>query len=84
MINRHLNISHTQFTEAEVVALQGLRTKYQTDPRLFTDRELAHLRFIRWLVHRPEWNRALDGPVNGQGRPIVPPRSRPWMPGSFA
>lgn len=81
MIDRHRTVSHTHFTEAQFVALQGLRIRYLTDPHVFTDRELAHLRFVRWLVHRPEWNRALDQPMNAQGRQIIPPPSRPWTHG---
>ena len=81
MIDRHLTISHTKFTEAVFAALQRLRRRYQTDPHLFTDRELAHLRFVRWLVHRPDWNRALDQPMNAQERQITPPPSGPWMRG---
>lgn len=84
MIDRHLTISHTLFTQAEIGTLQRLRKRYQTDPHLFTDRELDHLRFLRWLVHRPEWNRALDQPANAHERQIIPPPSRPWMPGLFA
>jgi hypothetical protein len=29
---------------------QALRNRYQEDQDLFTARELAHLRFLRWLV----------------------------------
>jgi hypothetical protein len=31
-------------------AWQGLRNRYLQDQDLFTARELAHLRFLRWLV----------------------------------
>jgi hypothetical protein len=40
--------------EAVTAALKGawqaLRNRYQEDRDLFTDRELAYLRFLRWLV----------------------------------
>ena len=81
MIDRQRTVSNTHFTEAEFVALQALRTRYLTDPRLFTDRELAHLRFVRWLVHRSDWNRAMDQPMNAQERQIIAPPSRPWTHG---
>jgi hypothetical protein len=31
-------------------AWQALRNRYREDQDLFTARELAHLRFLRWLV----------------------------------
>jgi hypothetical protein len=37
------------FTTAEWEALQVLRLRYQRDRDLFSARELARLRFIRWL-----------------------------------
>lgn len=35
----------------ERLALQRLRVRYQQDHDLFSGREFAHLRFLRWL-HR--------------------------------
>jgi hypothetical protein len=37
-------------TDAELAALKALRTRYGGDSGGFDDRELAHLRFLRWLV----------------------------------
>lgn len=67
MFDRSIFIRHPRFSEAEFVALQALRTEYLTTRYRFTDRELENLRFMRWLVRRPEWNRALDQPVRGVG-----------------
>ena len=64
MFDRSFFIRHARFTETEVAALQALRTQYPVTCQPFTDRELAHLRFMRWLVRRPEWNRALDQQVS--------------------
>lgn len=68
MFDRSIFIRHARFSEPEFAALQALRTQYQTGyPRpaghRFTERELAHLRFLHWLVRRPEWNWALDQPM---------------------
>lgn len=60
MLDRTIFGRHSQFTRAEHAALQVLRTQYMSPRPRFTDRELAHLRFMHWLVHRPDWNRALD------------------------
>jgi hypothetical protein len=43
--------SMKQFTKAERQALTALRLRYSEDGGLFTARELAHLRFARWLRH---------------------------------
>jgi hypothetical protein len=37
------------FTPAEWAALDHLRTRYSQGRDLFTDREMARLRFLRWL-----------------------------------
>jgi hypothetical protein len=37
------------FTEREQEALRRLRLRYQESRDLFNDRELARLRFLRWL-----------------------------------
>jgi hypothetical protein len=84
MFDQHIFTRHTAFSEPELTALKSLRSRYRTDPQVFTDRELARLRFVRWLVHRPEWNRALDQPVNAKEPQITPPRSLPWTPGLAA
>jgi len=39
------------FTSEERSALQRLRARYQQSADLLTERELAHLRFLRWLAH---------------------------------
>ena len=64
MFDRSIFIRHSRFSKAEFAALQALRTQYLTTRGQFTDRELANLRFMHWLVHRPDWNRTLDQPVN--------------------
>ena len=64
MFDRSIFTRQAQFSEAEFAALHALRTQYLTTRPGFTDRELARLRFMRWLVRRPEWNRALDQPVS--------------------
>jgi hypothetical protein len=38
-------------TPAERRALRTLQTRYPRDHALFSNRELADLRFLRWLVH---------------------------------
>jgi hypothetical protein len=38
------------YSPEEWSALQRLRARYQQNPDLWTERELAHLRFLRWLV----------------------------------
>ena len=38
------------FTLEERSALQRLRARYQQSADLLTERELAHLRFLRWLA----------------------------------
>lgn len=37
------------FTRTQWRVLRALRASYAQDPDLWTDRELAHLRFLRWL-----------------------------------
>jgi hypothetical protein len=37
------------FTDTEQGALRRLRLRYQESRDLFNDRELARLRFVRWL-----------------------------------
>jgi hypothetical protein len=59
VINRIIT-GKTQFTDTELQALQSLRAKYRAGQHIFTPRELAHLRFLRWLVNRPDWNRSFD------------------------
>lgn len=46
----------TQFSESELQALWALRQRYRTEHAPLSSRELAHLRFIRWLSHRRRWN----------------------------
>jgi hypothetical protein len=64
MFERSIFVRHARFSEAELAALQALRTQYLTTRHRFTDRELANLCFMHWLVRRPDWNRALDQPVS--------------------
>jgi len=63
MFDRRMFTRQAQFSEAEIGALEALRTQVLTTRYRFTDRELANLRFLRWLVRRPEWNRSLDRPA---------------------
>jgi hypothetical protein len=63
MFDRRILTKQARFNKGEIAALQVLRTQYLTTCHEFTDRELANLRFMRWLVRRPDWNRALDQPV---------------------
>lgn len=81
MFDRHTSISSRPFSDTELAALQTFRSRYLTDSFVFTKRELAHLRFMRWLVHRPEWNRALDQPVTAQEESTISLPSQPWTPG---
>ena len=37
------------FTRAEWHTLRALRTRYQQDPDLLSERERARVRFLRWL-----------------------------------
>jgi hypothetical protein len=53
-------VAGTPLTRTERAALQSLRASYQSGQHLFTERELAHLRFLRWLVQSPAWNQAMD------------------------
>ena len=56
MLDRNSPTRYTSFTEEEFAALQALRARH-AEPQPFTERELAHLRFVRWLVSRPGWSR---------------------------
>jgi hypothetical protein len=52
MMSGNLPIDSTkQFTKAERQSLTALRLRYSEDGGLFTARELAYLRFARWLRH---------------------------------
>lgn len=63
MFGRDIFFRRMQFSEAELAALQAVRTQYLSTHQRFTDRELANLRFLHWLIRRPEWNRSLDQPA---------------------
>jgi hypothetical protein len=84
MIGRINHVVGPEFSETELDALQSLRTTYQTGQHVVTERELAHLRFLRWLVRSPGWQRAMDQPVNASERQITTPRSPIWTLGFFA
>ncbi|HEX6510419.1 MAG TPA: hypothetical protein VF221_22550 [Chloroflexota bacterium] len=64
MFDRSIFTRQAQFSKAELAGLHALRTHYATTRQEFTDRELAHLRFMHWLVRRPAWDLALDQPVS--------------------
>ena len=48
-------------TQTECDALAPLRVRYQRDHGLFTNSELARLRFLLWLVRQQHWGGATDG-----------------------
>jgi hypothetical protein len=81
MIDDRFHKNPIRFSEAEFDTLQLLRTRYQTRQHLFTAGELAHLRFLRWLVRSPGWYRAMDQPVKVQERQITAPRRPEWTHG---
>ena len=64
MLDRAIFRRQTQFSKTERAALRAMRIQYLTTCHGFTDRELAHLLFIRWLVRRSAWNQALDLPAS--------------------
>lgn len=84
MITRITNARSPQFSDAETIALQSLRTRYQTDHGLFSARELAHLRFLRWLVQSPNWNRAMDQPYPSVAGSVSGEETGLWTPGCIA
>lgn len=43
-------LSQHGFTADEMARITALRRRYEQDQDLFSDREVAHLRFQRWLV----------------------------------
>ncbi len=57
---------------AERRALLSLRLSYQGSQQVFTEKELARLRFVRWFVHTPNYNRGLDYLDPIYRRPAVP------------
>ncbi len=73
--------TNTPFSPREYETLRALRAKYEAGQHLFTEHELARLRFVRWLIHSPGWNRALDQPVTAQQRTSTAQQSLTWMPG---
>lgn len=50
----------TRFSDVECDALRSLRSAYEAEQHIFTAEELAHLRFLRWLVRSPRWNDPMD------------------------
>jgi hypothetical protein len=48
-------------TQTECDALAPLRVRYQGDHGLFTNGELARLRFLLWLVQQRHWGGTTDG-----------------------
>jgi hypothetical protein len=43
-------LPETAFTTAQLRSLAAFRNRYQEDRGMFTTRELARLRFLRWLT----------------------------------
>jgi hypothetical protein len=73
-----------QLTSAECTAFRALRIRYQTGEHLFTKRELAHLRFLRWLLCSPGWDRAMDRLDGIRERHSAAQQRSTWMPGFIA
>ena len=48
-VARHVAVRGHLFTRAEWDSLCALRTRYQQDPDLLSERERAHVCFLRWL-----------------------------------
>jgi hypothetical protein len=71
----------TQLTDAECAAFWALRVTYQTDEHLFTERDLSHLRFLRWLVRSPVWDRAMDSLDEMSGPDDAPQEIAVWTTG---
>ncbi|MBV9282069.1 MAG: hypothetical protein JOZ41_18475 [Chloroflexi bacterium] len=80
MIGRPITPGALQFSERELTTLQSLRARYQSAHPLFTDRELARLRFLRWLVQSPDWKRAMDQPYQARTGPMTAPQRSLWTP----
>jgi hypothetical protein len=81
MIGRIISIRTMHFSRTEFDALQSLRKRYKTAHHLFTQRELAHLRFRHWLVRSPGWDRAMDQPYETRARAVPTQETGTWMPG---
>ena len=47
----------SEFTDTERLALWQLRSRYRTSGDLFGQRELARLRFVRWLYQTGRFGR---------------------------
>ena len=61
MISRHRDAStDTGFT---LQALNALRPSYPPGYDLFTEPEIARLRFVCWLIESPGWDSAMDQPI---------------------
>ena len=45
-----LDAASESFSLIEWIALQRLRARYQRNPEVWSERELAHLHFLRWLI----------------------------------
>jgi hypothetical protein len=54
--------TQSTFSPAEKRALRALRTRYQQDADLFSQRERAQLLFLRWLYQSGHFGEA-DHPV---------------------
>lgn len=73
MINRIAKSSTSpRLNSAERSAFISLRLSYHGSHQVFTEKELARLRFVRWLVHNPNYNRGLDHLDPLYLRPVVP------------
>ncbi len=49
-VHQPTSLAEISFTEQEARALEALRLRFQQDHDLFSAREWAHMRFLRWLV----------------------------------
>ena len=85
MISRYsVTSAGTRFSLREYEALSALRAKYQEGQDLFGEQELARLRFMRWLIHAPGWDTALDHPIPTWQQTATTARGLPWVRGSLA
>jgi hypothetical protein len=55
-------IAETTFSADEARVLEALQSRYRNDHDIFSPRELAHLRFLRWSVDSGRLRTELDTP----------------------
>ncbi|HLJ66451.1 MAG TPA: hypothetical protein VKX16_03725 [Chloroflexota bacterium] len=72
MIDRSFSARYPSFSDTEFSALQALRARHRVASSHFTERELAHLQFLRWLVHQPLHRRASTRSVHADPKRMLP------------